>query len=61
MMMFLLSLEKHIQKQELEKALRSYQAVESLRNKIDKDLLEEAQKGIALIEHMLRACSSSSS
>lgn len=49
-------IDKVVRKQELEKALRSYQAVESLRAKIDKDLLDEAQKGIALIEHMLRAC-----
>jgi hypothetical protein len=52
-----MTVEKNIQKQELEKALRSYQAVESLREKIDKELLDESQKGMALIEHMLRACS----
>lgn len=50
--------EKEVRKQELQKALRSYQAVESLREKIDKELLDEAQKGIALIEHMLRGFSS---
>lgn len=49
--------EKVIRKQELEKALRSYQAVEGLRDKIDKELLEESLKGIALIEHMLRVFS----
>lgn len=51
------SIEKNIQKQELEKALRSYQAVENLKDKIDEELLEDTKKGISLIEHMLRATS----
>jgi tetratricopeptide (TPR) repeat protein len=53
------SIEKNIRKQELEKAMRSYQAVESLSSKIDKELLEDAKKGIATIEHKLRACDNS--
>ena len=55
------SIEKSIQKQELDKALRCYQAVVSLREKIDNDLFEDAQKGVSLVEHMLRASSSGSS
>lgn len=55
------SIEKSIQKLELDKALRCYQAVVSLREKIDKDLFDDAQKGVSMVEHMLRASVSGSS
>ena len=51
------SIEEPVRKQELEKALHCYQAVETLRDKIDGELLADAQKGIVVIEGMLQSSS----